>query len=377
MLKVFCSPSRYVQGVDATRFLGVEMKRMGIAQQTLVIADRFVCEMMEPLWTEAFGQEKIVYSVVDFSGECSQEEINRCTKEARTRGARVIVGVGGGKVLDTARAVAAALDAPIVACPTVAASDSPCSALSVIYTPGGVFEKCQFHRKNPDLILVDSGVIARAPVRFMIAGMGDALATWFEADTAHKAWKQNQVGGASTVAAMTIARACYDTLLADGLAAVQAVKKGVVTPAVERIIEANTLLSGLGFESGGLAMAHSVHNGLTAASETHRCLHGEKVAFGTLAQLVFEGCSRKTVDEVLEFCMSVGLPITLRELGIKNPTRDLLKMVAQRAVAEDETIHHEPMSVTWQAVADAIWAADALGEYTHAQRLGVQGRPCP
>jgi glycerol dehydrogenase len=375
MLKVFCSPSRYVQGIDATRFLGTEMKRMGLVGKTLIIANQAVRKILEPLWVEALGQEKIAFSIVEFGGECSREEIARCVKEAKHLGSQNIVGVGGGKVLDAARAVADELGAPIVCCPTVAASDSPCSALSVIYTPKGVFEKCQFYRKNPDLILVDSTVIARAPVRFLIAGMGDGLATWFEADTAHRAFKKNQVGGASTIAAMAIARTCYETLLAEGVSAVCAVKKGAVTPSVERVIEANTLLSGLGFESGGLAMAHSVHNGLTVAQETHQSLHGEKVAFGTLTQLVFEGSSRHVLDQVLNFCISVGLPVTLRELGLKNPSRDLIRSIAQRAVAEGETIHNEPVPVSWQAVVDAILAADAEGESKKAELGSNQHLP--
>ena len=152
-------------------------------------------------------------------------------------------------------------------------------------------------------MLVDSTVIARAPVRLLISGMGDALATFFEADATIRAHRKNVAGGLSTIAAAAIAELCYKTLLNDGIAAVAAARAGAITPALERIIEANTLLSGLGFESGGLAVAHSVHNGLTAAPETHDRLHGEKVAFGTLVQLALEGRPRSTVDEAMGFCL--------------------------------------------------------------------------
>ena len=361
MLKIFCAPSRYVQGRDAIRHLAEEMVSMGLAERPLFIAGPSARRQVESILAETFGLMQISFGFADFGGECSTGEIERCVGEAERMGAGSIVGVGGGKALDTARAVANALDLPVVCCPTVAASDAPCSSLSVVYSADGIFEKCLFYKRNPDLVLVDTCIIARAPVRYLIAGMGDALATWFEADTAHRACKRNAVGGGSTLAAMAIARVCFETLLRDGPSAVAATREGVVTPAVERIIEANTLLSGLGFESGGLAVAHAVHNGLTAAPETHRYLHGEKVAFGTLVQLVLEGRASAEVHEVMGFCATVGLPLTLGELGIGHLDSEQARLIAERAVAPGETSHNEPFEVTWVAVRDAIVAADALG----------------
>ena len=160
---------------------------------------------------------------------------------------------------------------------------------------------------------------------------------------------------------LALAELCYQTLLADGAAALQAVRTQVVTPALERLVEANTLLSGLGFESSGLAAAHAVHNGLTAAHGTHAYYHGEKVAFGLLVQLVLEGVPSTTLEKVLAFSSEVGLPITLAEIGLTKLTRDQLDPIARRATAPGETIHNEPFEVTPDMVADAILAADALG----------------
>src|SRR6185295_16779837 len=203
--------------------------------------------------------------------------------------AQIIIGAGGGKVLDTARAVAAELKLPVVNCPTVASSDAPCSALSVIYTDEGEFQEYRIYGKNPDLVLVDTQVIAQSPPRLLVAGMGDALATWFEAKTCADGRVKNMRGGLSTQSALALAKLCYRTLLTDGADALCAVQTQVVTPALERLVEANTLLSGIGFESSGLAAAHAIHNGLTTVPATHAYLHGEKVAFGLLTQLVLEG----------------------------------------------------------------------------------------
>jgi glycerol dehydrogenase len=361
MLSVFCSPSRYTQGKNATASLGQEMIGLGLRGPALVVAGRSARRLLSSTWTTTFSEAGIEHAVHPFGGECSLAEIERVKAAARQHKAQVIVGAGGGKVLDTARAVAADLDSPVVTCPTVASSDAPCSALSVLYTDQGVFQEYRFYRKNPDLVLVDTRVIAQGPPRLLVAGMGDALATWFEARTCAEGHVRNMRGGASTRSALALAKLCYETLREDGAEALRAVRAQVVTPALERLVEANTLLSGLGFESSGLAAAHAVHNGLTAAPATHDYFHGEKVAYGLLVQLVLEGQPRSVREPVLRFATEVGLPVTLAEIGLHEMPPELLHRVAQRATAQGETIHNEPFEVRPDLVADAILAADALG----------------
>src|SRR5204863_6330285 len=124
--------------------------------------------------------------------------------------------------------------------------------------------------------------------------------TWFEAKACATGNVKNLRGGTSTQSALALAKLCYETLLADGTDALRAIETRVVTPALERLVEANTLLSGLGFESSGLAAAHAIHNGLTTAPPTHEFFHGEKVAYGVLVQLILEGKPRSLLTQVLE-----------------------------------------------------------------------------
>ncbi len=361
MLSIFCAPARYVQGRNATRSLGSEMKKLGLNGRVFILAGGNANRLLQETWTETFKESGHDFTVFAFKGECSTAEIQRSKHAALEYKATVIVGAGGGKVLDTARAVASELELPIVNCPTLASSDAPCSALSVVYTEEGQFQEYKFYPRNPDLVLVDSSVIAKGPARLLVAGMGDALATWFEAKTVRDANKRNQVGGKTTISADALAELCYKTLINDGLSALHSVQQRAVTPALERLIEANTLLSGLGFESGGLAVAHSVHNGLTTVPETHNYYHGEKVAFGLIVQLVLEGQPTKLIEEVITFCESVGLPVCLQDLGICGLEKEALKTVSERATAPGETAHNEPFEVTPEMVADAIMSADSIG----------------
>ncbi|HXJ43373.1 MAG TPA: iron-containing alcohol dehydrogenase, partial [Bryobacteraceae bacterium] len=201
-----------------------------------------------------------------------------------------------------------------------------------------------------------------SPARFLTAGMGDALATWFEARVCVEGGVRNMRGGASTRSALALAELCYKTLLADGVAALEGLKAQETTPALERLVEANTLLSGLGFESSGLAAAHAVHNGLTTAAGTHDYMHGEKVAFGVITQLVLENQPRAVVDEVLAFSTRVGLPTTFAGVGLgAMPDALTLRRIAERSAAPGETMHNEPFVVTPAMVSDAMVAANEAG----------------
>lgn len=365
MLRVFCAPARYTQGPNATEQLGPEIQALGLEGPVLIVAGKSANRLLSQAWEQTFRESAIDFAVFLFGGECTSAEIHKGREAARAVKARLIVGAGGGKVLDTARAIAADLSLPIVNCPTIASSDAPCSALSVIYTPEGIVETYRIYRRNPDLVLVDTSIIARAPARTLVAGMGDALATFFEARVCVEGNVKNMRGGASTRSALALAELCYQTLLAEGCAAVDAVRRQQTDESLERLVEANTLLSGLGFESSGLAAAHAIHNGITVAPGAHQYMHGEKVAFGVLSQLMLEAQSKSQVEEVLAFSRSIGLPITFAEIGMPQPSAELLNSVALRATALGETIHNEPMTVTPAMVVEAMRAADAAGAAFH------------
>lgn len=360
MSRVMISPSRYVQGAGAIGELAGHVKKLGAS--SLVLGGKTGLASVKAAIEESFVQSGVGVTFALFGGECSLQEIDRISELVKTSGSNVIIGAGGGKALDTAKAVAHYLKLPVAIVPTIAATDAPCSALSVIYTPDGVFESYLVLPKNPDLVLVDTAIVAKSPVRLFISGMGDALATWFEADACAKAFAANLPGGLSTAAALSLARLCYDILIQYGHQAKLAVENGVATEAVEKVVEANTLLSGIGFESSGLAAAHAVHNGFTVLAETHHAYHGEKVALGTLVQLVMENRSPAEIEEVLRFCQAVGLPTTLADIGVSSVNADKIMKVAEASCAAGETIHNEPFPVTPSIVYAAIIAADATGK---------------
>lgn len=367
--KAFICPTKYVQGEDELLNLGYFVKAFGTSALLIAHPDD-VNRVKNKLDTTAqkFG---ITFIESGFTGECSRQEVARLLEISKERGCSSIVGLGGGKAIDAAKCVAQG-DALII-CPTIAATDAPTSHSAVLYTPDGAFDDYAYFKQSPSVVLVDTTVIANAPTRFLVSGMGDALSTYFEARATAKSYSNVNAGlpcgyreghcgpAKGTNAALGLAMLCYEMLLKDGAKAKAACDCNMVTPALENIVETNILLSGLGFESAGLGGAHAIHDGLTILEGTHHYYHGEKVAFGTLAQLVLENAPAEEINQVLDFCLEVGLPVCLADIGVNSITHEELMEVAKKACIPEESIHSMPFPITVESVAAAIITADKLG----------------
>ena len=361
MAKILICPNKYVQGAGEIGKIADYAKAYG--KKALVVITAAGYKRIGATLEASFGASEVGVVYDYFNGECSWNEINRLIEVVKANGCDLVIGIGGGKILDTSKAVAHACKTPVIICPTIASTDAPCSALSVVYTDEGVFEEYHWLPANPNMVLMDTSVIAASPARLTVAGIGDALATYYEARATKAKDAGTCAGGKVTCAAMALAELCLNTLLEEGVKAKLALESGACTEAVEKVIEANTLLSGIGFESGGLAAAHAIHNGLTVLPECHHMYHGEKVAFGVLTQLMLENVPTEELDEIVSFCVEVGLPVTLGELGVTEVTDEKLLAVAKAATVEGETIYNMPFEVTAEKVVAAMKAADAYGRY--------------
>lgn len=361
MIKAIIAPTRYVQGAGALDDAGKFISPLG--KKVLVVWDEIVCKLIGDRLRVSMDAEQVTLNSFVFSGECSRNQVQAGIELAREFGAEVIIGAGGGKAIDLAKAVAAPLGARVVTLPTIASNDAPTSAATVYYTDDGVLDGWDVWPRNPDLVLVDTQIIANAPIRWLVSGIGDALATWFEAEAAYKGRRLAFSGGVPTMTAMALARLCYDTLLEYGVEAKQDAENRVVTPALENVIEANTLLSGLGWESGGLATAHTLGNGLTILECTHHYSHGEKVSFGLATQLCLDGdITPEERLKVFDFMVTIGLPVTFEEIGMGEVTPTELMEVAEQLSGPGQLLHNHVFPITAFDLYSAMVKADALGK---------------
>lgn len=369
MRKAFISPTKYVQGENELLNLGYFVKSFG--EKALLIANQDDVNRVREKLEKTAAKFGVEFIETNFHGEASRVEASRLQELAKKESCDCIIGLGGGKAIDTAKVVAEGKNLIIV--PTIVATDAPTSHSAVLYTEAGEFDDYAYFMQSPSVVLIDTTIIAQAPTRFLVSGMGDALSTYFEARATSRAFANVNAGlpcGAregvcppakSTNTALALAKLCYETLLEDGYKAKEASDLNIVTPALENIIEANILLSGLGFESGGLAAIHAIHDGLTILHDAHGATHGEKVAFGVICQLILENAPSKELYEVLDFSLSIGLPVCLEDIGVKSITDEQLTEVAEKSCIPEESIHSMPFTVDVEQVKAAIMAADALG----------------
>jgi len=387
MRKAFICPTKYVQGENELLNLGYFVKTFG--KKALLIADPFALTLVKDkleATQKEYGVEFVTCGDM-FKGECSRTVVKKLQDFAKANKCNCTIGLGGGKAIDTSKCVAAGSN--LIICPTIAATDAPTSHSAVLYTDDHEFDDYAYFRQNPSVVLIDLNVIANAPTRFLVSGMGDALSTYFEARANVQSVSNVNAGlpcganrakgtllGYGTNTAFALAQLCYQNLIAEGAKAKAACDNNCITGAFEKIVETNILLSGLGFESGGLAAAHAMHDGLTVVHDIHACnFHGEVVAFGTIAQLVLENAPTDELYEVLDFCDEVGLPVCLKDLMTDKKTGKVIrealteeeyKAVAAKTCIPEESIHNMPFKVTEDMVIAAIKTADKIGrEYKY------------
>ncbi|MBP7866263.1 MAG: glycerol dehydrogenase [Acidobacteria bacterium] len=356
---LFMAPSLYVQSPGAVGRLGeflADLAGTGTRVGVVITPGRRKA-LMETV-SGSLRAAGLKHTDVTFAGESSLREVERVTGVFQAASIDLVVGIGGGKCLDTARMAANRLGVRVVTVPTTASTDAPTAAVSVIYHDDGVFDRVEFSRTNPLLVVADETVLADAPPRYLAAGMGDAFSTWFEARCCmdNPAARTGR-GARPTQGALAIAAQCREQLLAHGPAALAELRAGAPGAAFSRIVEANILLSGLGFESGGLAGAHAVAQGLTACPGLHRdFLHGELVAVGVTAHLLLEERPGEAAA-ARDFLRSVGLPVHLGDLGFDPGARAGEFDVVVEAILRVPFILAEPMAVSAGMMRSALLRA--------------------
>lgn len=350
-------PSVYIQGPGALRHLHDQLLQGLNAERALVVADPVVAHLFEP--TAGARTPDVSLQVLRFSGECTEAEVERLCETPGLGDPQAVVGAGGGKALDVSKAVAQRLNVPLVIVPTAASSDAPTSRLIALYDEHHRIVAVPTLRRNPDIVLVDTDVIARAPRRLLVAGIGDAITKRHEVARALEVGAVNYCGGRGTGLSLLLAEQAYATLRRDASAALQAQARGVPDAAFERVVEAAVLYSGLAFESGGLCIAHGLLRGLTARPETRQALHGELVAYGLLIQLRAFGHDEAEIDDLTDFYRELGLPTRCKDIGLPPLDRPQALEIAERTMTA-------PYVAAWQAKLQARHIAQALLD--HEQR---------
>jgi glycerol dehydrogenase len=351
-------PARYVQGQGVLGQLGAHVKQHG--SKPFAVSGK-------TSWSKvrARVQASLLQAGVPLAGhddtvsECTHAKINEVAAKVEAHQADIVIGCGGGKAVDTAKAVSEKLQLPVITVPTQCATNADQMADAVVFTEDHSFVEDVYLSQAPVLVLVDTEVVARAPPSFLVQGMGDALACGFEKPAFAETMRAKRSQEQATNAALEVNLRCFQTLMANGIQAKKDVDAGRITDAVEAVVEAIKLQSGFGFGGGGCAAAHAVHNGLTAVPGIAR-KHGEIVAFGTLVQMVLEKRPMGEIERVMRWCRELGLPTRTSELGKLDPA--YLPKAAEKACDPADSMANMPFPVTPGMVLEAMRDVDAMAD---------------
>ncbi|QJP16131.1 glycerol dehydrogenase [Starkeya sp. ORNL1] len=348
-VRIFGSPHRYVQGPGAIEALPALTAELG--GRPVLVTDAPVWALLRERVEAAYGAQTPPLVLAD--PEITYATIKTAGEAARQHGPTVVIGAGGGKALDIAKGVAHALRIPVITVPTIASTDAPTSKVYVVYNEAHELVGVEHMPGNPAAVVVDTTLIAKAPLRFLLAGIGDAIAKKFEAEASFNAGAANMHRTRPLLSALVLAESCYQTLRHDGEAAVAAARSGAVTSELENVVEAGILMAGLAFENSGLSFAHAMTRGLSAAPMTARTLHGEQVAYALLVQLVLEQRTDGIVADLLGFYRRIGLPTNLRELSGAAFDEAQAGLMAERTMEAPHT-QKMPYPVTAETIVAAM-----------------------
>lgn len=299
-----------------------------------------------------------VHTVEEFKGECSRRQIK--TYAARFPEWDVIICLGGGKVLDTAKAAAEVAQTPCITIPTSAATCAACTALSILSTDEGKHDMGWRLSRCPDVMIVDPNIIITAPAHLLAAGIADAFARTVETELAAR------VGLPNTHAALSLGTArayWYEVLVEDANSALRACEAGKVTQAFNRVIEANILGAGVASGLCGgfylLNVSHAIAYGLTHFIAPFVALHGETVALGILVQSLLEDPSGRKAEEIRTRLAGWGLPITFKQVGL-DVDEDVGRELAKQAYGYLDKEHAVPFFVTEEDLLKAIITVERI-----------------
>lgn len=349
------APQEYECRLGAWNDLENHLQRRHI-ERVLVLHGKYSWEAAKPFFPVL---ENTYTCFMTYNGECTDQEAALVSALIKSEKLTGIIAVGGGKIADLGKAAANACEIPVLILPTLAATCAAYTPLSVIYNEDGSMDRYDVFPISNSLVLIEPAVLLHSPVDLMIAGIGDTIAKWYEADTMIS---QLEVRPIEIEVASFAAKQCRDILLRDSERGIQAMEDGVIDQAFLNVIETNILLGGMvggfGDDYGRTAGAHSIHDALTILPDSHNQLHGNKVAYGVFVQLVIEN-KWAEIEKLLPFYRSLGLPASLADMEMDLSDQEYLA-VAERAAEAHETIHYMKETITPTVVLEAMKALEAF-----------------
>ncbi|HAR1379447.1 TPA: iron-containing alcohol dehydrogenase family protein [Enterococcus faecium] len=302
------------------------------------------------------NDETIQFFYHRYSGECSYAEARRISTIIKKNEIDFVVGVGGGKLTDLVgySANLARIDFGVI--PTLASNCAPWTPLAVMYKENGQAEgKTEHFYRQAAFFITDPQLVIDSPVPYFIAGLADTLAKWYESELI---LEQDFLQDESFLKlAQDTAKICKEEILNHSAKAIQDMAQRKLTSEFKQLSEiifaVAGLVGGLGDKYARNAAAHAMHDAISKyIPESHRFLHGEKVAYGIFYQLALEGRWEK-IDELYPLYRELELPVSLEQMGLFPKDKQIIDKMAE-FIDSKEKVHLIPIEVTQKSLIQSM-----------------------
>lgn len=353
-LTIHPGPQAYICAEGVLASLPMRLHKLGITRVLIVhgtISWQKAQQFLEPLLISDIHVDEF-----HFVGEASEEAIATISQRATDTGAEAIIGLGGGKIQDTAK-YAAYLSAslPFIAIPTLASNCAPWTSVAVVYNPDGSMDRLEVLPVQAKMLLIEPALIIDSPKDYFIAGMADTLAKWYESD-AILSLSENQMSPMLFMARKA-ASLCQAVILKHGNKALADLEAGFISPelsaVIEIIISISGTVGGFGDYLARTTIAHEIHDAITVFPESHHFLHGHKVGYGILVQLAVEN-KWEEISKLKDFYLPLGIPTSLKEMGLDYLTDEQLTKIGHFTVRSESPVGMHPDKITAKVIADSI-----------------------
>jgi glycerol dehydrogenase len=361
------TPKHYLNKPGALAESGELISRF--ARRVFIVAGKTAFSVAGKTLLNSLDAAGISHEVWEYDGYPTSETSKEIARRAKLFGADALVSVGGGRITDTTKTAASFAGVEVIAIPTIASTCASFAPVAIMYTEEGAFTEPVHHQKAPLLVIADTDILTAAPIRYISAGIADTLAKWYEIAPALRHGSDfylrlnTQYG--------ELARSLLETT---GLKVVADLKQGIQNPDETReVIDAIFLLAGL---CGSIktphyvpSIAHPLYNAFSTIPELRAALHGEKVAFGLLVQGVLENQRRAELDHRLSVFSELGLPLTLKELGLTHGVDAKLAQVSALVKKAVPFFNGQDTPLSEASLVAAIKTASSLAEEYRARQI--------
>lgn len=314
----------------------------------------------EKLLAATAGSGITILDFVRYGTECTFATAKALEENSAVRQANMIFAVGGGKAVDTAKLVALDLEKPYFSFPTIASNCAASSALAIVYNEDGSFCEFVHFLNSAKHVFIDTEIIAKSPIQYLWAGIGDTYAKYYEVSVSAKGERLEHFRAVG----VNLSRMCIDTMVDHGEQALRDNRAGVPSYDLEQV--ALTIIITTGWVSMLVARDHTMdYNGgvahaffyglcsLPNFSEDENHLHGVVVAFGVLMLLMIDGREQEC-EELKAFNRKVNLPTRLSDIGVT--VEDVAKAAPE--MVKDADLEHYPYRVTEEMLVEAARRLD-------------------